>query len=365
MRIARLIGPADVVAGVLLSVAVFCLVTVNFFPADPHGDTTAAGLAALLLTLPIVTARRWPLPTAAALALAALLNWLAISHYIRCGAALPAAFWVAAVAGMKLRGLRSVLGLIFVIGNIVVQSVSDPELGPIGLVALSAIAVGFWVAGRAIGARSEALRRVAEQNRHIEQTRELTNQLAVTADRERIAEGLGGSLQRRIANLGADAETAQRALDQPEAAARFAAIAEEGRRTLTEMRSVVGDLRTGGLPTSPPDLERLAALVTAVGGHFSVQGQPPPEQAGLTAAASRMIAQLIAALTVGPPTPTFVDIGFAPDVLEAPHRRHQHHPRQTPARSGRRCATRYRCGAARSPRSGCRTGGSGPSASPP
>ena len=316
MRTARLIGPADIVAGVLLSVVVFCLVTVNFFPADPHGNTTA-GLAALLLTLPIVTARRWPLPTAAALPLAALLNWLAIGHYIRCGAALPAAFWVAAVAGMKLRGWPSALGLIFVVGNIVVQSVSDPELGPIGLVALSAIAVGFWVAGRAIGARGEALQRVAEQNRHIEQTRELTNQLAVAADRDRIAEGLGGSLQKRIANLGADAETAQHALDQPEAAARFAAIAEEGRRTLTEMRSVVGDLRTGAIPASPPDLERLAALVTAVGGHFTVQGQPPPEQAGLTAAASRMVAQLLAALTVGPPTPTFVDIRFAPEVLEA------------------------------------------------
>ncbi len=316
MRTARLVGPVDVVAGALLSVVVFCLVTVPFFAEDPRGNA-AAGLAAILLTLPVIAARRWPVPAPAMLTVAALLNWLLVGHHIRCGAALPAAFWVAAVLGLKTRGWPSALGLALVLGNVVVQSVSDPQLGPIALPSLAAITIGFWVAGRAIGVRGQALRRVAEQNRHIEQTRELTSRMAVAVDRERIAEGLNGRLQRRISDLGAEAAAARHRLDEPGSAARFAAIAEEGRRTLTEMRSVVGDLRTDGLLGATPDLERLAALVTAVGGRIDVESPPPPEQAPLTAAVSRMVAQLIAALTVGPPTPPSVTIRFAADVLEA------------------------------------------------
>src|SRR5580698_4715297 len=79
------------------------------------GGGVAACIAATAMTLPVAFARRAPLRAAAILAAATAANELFFGHLIRCGAALPAAFYVAYVAGRACAGRRRTLTLAFVL----------------------------------------------------------------------------------------------------------------------------------------------------------------------------------------------------------------------------------------------------------
>ena len=64
----------------------------------------------LLMTLPVAFARKWPLVAAGVLLAGALVNWWAIGHYVRCGATLPAVFYMAFVVGSRCEGRDRVIG---------------------------------------------------------------------------------------------------------------------------------------------------------------------------------------------------------------------------------------------------------------
>ena len=85
----------------------------------PHGGTLA-GVCSVFLTLPVAFARRAPVAAALIIVLAAAGNVLIAGRMVRCGVALPAAFWIAfmlgycsrrpAGAGRIGRGVRSAGG---------------------------------------------------------------------------------------------------------------------------------------------------------------------------------------------------------------------------------------------------------------
>src|SRR5277367_4219015 len=102
-------GGADVAFGLLLSGYAVYLVT-GGDSRHLDGGWTAA-LAVLMMTGPVIFARRAPLLAAAALASGAALNWWLIGHLVRCGAALPAVFYVAFVIGSRCERLRAALGM--------------------------------------------------------------------------------------------------------------------------------------------------------------------------------------------------------------------------------------------------------------
>ena len=310
-----LIGPIDIVVGVGLSVAVFVIVHVDLDASDPHGDVLA-GLVATATTLPVIWARRWPVPAAAVAALGVAVNWAFIGHFIRCGAALPAVFWIACVLGLRTRGRATVVGLTFVAADVVMQSLSDPQLDPPTIVGMVPVALGFWFAGRVIRSRTEAVRSVAERNEQIAATRQRTTELAVASDRERIAAGLDGRLQQRVRGMAAATDAARAHLNDADAPDRLAAIAADGRETLTELREVVGSLRGEPLLEPQPDLDRLSALVQGAGGRLHLSGTRRQLPTGVEVSAYRIVEQLLRPLSAGGNEPVDVEVRFAPDALE-------------------------------------------------
>src|SRR3984885_12282258 len=90
-------GIAESAAARALSAYVVVLVR------EQSGDV-AACIAATAMTLPVAFARRAPLAAAGVLAAAAAVNELFLGHLARCGAALPAVFYVAYLAGRACAG---------------------------------------------------------------------------------------------------------------------------------------------------------------------------------------------------------------------------------------------------------------------
>ena len=309
------VGMVDLAVGLSLSAAVVVLVHVDLYASDPHGDLLAA-LAAVSMTLPVVWARRNPLPAAVVAAVGAIANWLLVGPYVRCGAVVPAAFWLACAVGLGLRGRRALVAMTLVLVDLQAICLADAALIPATIIPLAPAAVAFWFAGRTIRSRNEAVQRLAEQNAELSATRERTARLAVDTDRRRIGEGLDQRLQRRIDGLALAAALGGERVDDPAAAqAAFSAIASGGRETLAQMRDVVDALRSEGPRQPLPDLSRLADLVRHRGGVLTVAGEPRPLPSGIEVTGYRIVEQLL--LTFPPAVETVqVSVHFGPDQLE-------------------------------------------------
>ena len=121
------------------------------------------------MTAPVLFARRNPLLAAAALAFGAAVNWLFIGHLVRCGAALPAVFFVAFAIGLRCRRRQAIVGMALLVVNIVCQGYSDPALAQGNavtspllqafaiLVFMLPISIGFMVAGLLLRQRNAAV----------------------------------------------------------------------------------------------------------------------------------------------------------------------------------------------------------------
>jgi signal transduction histidine kinase len=313
----RQLGVANIAAGLILSVGVFTLVHVHLDPTDPHGSVLA-GIAAVPMTLPVLWARRSPLTAAAVVAVASLANWIFVGHYIRCGAAIPAAFWIACVLGFQVRDRRWIVGLGLIVIDLLVQGFADPQITPPTIFAAGPIAIGFWFAGRAIRGRADAIRQVAQQNKEIAATREKRVQLAVDLERERIATGLDTLLQRRISGMGAQAAAARGHVRDADnlTASTFASIAADGRQTLADMREVVGSLRNDSPLAPQPDMNALAELVGRGGGRLQIDGNQRQIPSSVEVSAYRIVEQLLRAAAADPANPVDVRVTFTPDELE-------------------------------------------------
>ncbi len=124
----RWLGPVGIVAAVGFSVAEWMVVR------GPDNDgTVPQTLLALTMTAPVVLARRWPVPAAAAVLVAALVNGLVYPDLVRCAGAIPAAIYIAFAAGAWSReNGRSwawpIAGLLLSAGGVVAQYAWDPAL---------------------------------------------------------------------------------------------------------------------------------------------------------------------------------------------------------------------------------------------
>ena len=178
------------------------------------------------MTLPVAWERRAPAAAAAAVAIGATVNELLIGPLVRCGAALPAVFAIAFFAGTRCGGRRLAVGLAFCLGAVVTQSFFDPQLGPAFLVAGLPVTAGFCLAGQLVRSRGHAAAALRDRNAELRAQREQTAQLAVAADRARVAGGLDSFLRDRITTMAAAAAAGREQVFTDPAAAdgAFAAI---------------------------------------------------------------------------------------------------------------------------------------------
>src|ERR1700678_349341 len=196
----RDLGPGDVALGGLLSCFGVWLVTGNNSRHLDGGWT--AGLAVLLMTVPVVFARRQPLLAAGTLAAGAGLNWVAIGHLIRCGATLPAVFFVSFTIGSRCARRQVVFGEALLAVAVACQGASDPQLGsPSVAVVMVPLALVFMGAGRLLRARNATVNALQVRTAELRAQREQNAKLAVAVDRARIGGDLDTFLRDQVADI--------------------------------------------------------------------------------------------------------------------------------------------------------------------
>jgi len=295
------VGLADIAVAVLLSAGIAVLVVFGVSGGHRLDGGPAGVAAALLMTLPVVAARRYPLGTATALLLGVLVNWWWVGSYVRCGAALPAIFIVAFSIGNRCAGWQRLLGAVLVAADIAAQAASDPQLAPARKALLLApIGLVFLGLGAMLSWNRATVSALHDKTLALEAQRDVNARLAVEADRQRISRDLDGFLHTQVQAIATAAAAGQAALgtvpSQVEAA--FAEIQEIGRATLTHMRDVVRTMKS--TPTAPQpvlaQLDSLLAQARFAPIRLEVKGEARSLSPGLELAGFRIVEHLLLTL---------------------------------------------------------------------
>jgi len=314
------LGIGDVALAVVLSLYAVDLVT-GHNSKHLDGGWTAA-VAVLLMTGPVLFARRQPLAAAATLALGAGLNWILIGHLIRCGATLPAVFYVAFVIGSRCHRRDVMVGIALLAVSLVCQGWSDPKLGsPSVAIVMVPISLAFMGAGRLLRSRNAKISELEIRTAELRAQRELNAKMAVDADRARIAGDLDEFLHDQVTKIASAASAGRATLEsQPdEAQDAFVSIQETGRETLTHMRDVVRSLQDNA-PTEPqPVLRQLDRLISQSASseiQLQVNGDPRMLPPGLELSGYRIVEHLLLTLAEDGSSRASVGVTFQPDALE-------------------------------------------------
>jgi signal transduction histidine kinase len=316
------LGWGDIALALFLSVFAMDIVTHGTSGGHVLDAGWTGALTVLLMTLPVAFARKWPLVAAGTLLAGALVNWWAIGHYVRCGATLPAVFYMAFVVGSRCQGRDRVFGELLVIGSILVQCESDPQLYPIGTAILFIpISLAFLGAGFLLHRRNVTVEALRVRTMELQDQRESNTKLAIEADRARIAGDLDQYLHAQVRDIAAAAIAGRESLDAgpDHAAEAFLSIQGTGRETLTHMRQVVGSLREEA-PTGPQpvlaQLNRLLAEADELDVRLRVTGDPRLLPPGLELSGYRIVEHLLRTLEKDPAAGATVDVVFGLDALE-------------------------------------------------
>jgi signal transduction histidine kinase len=296
------IGKMDIALTVLLTALGVLLMVENV--NDPKVNASALAIPVfLLVTLPLLWRSVAPL-TAIAAVLAGWLIHVAIfgTDVVRCGVVLPVTFVLAFAAGARLEknDARKALALAL----LVILGESIAFFGAFGLF-VSAIVGIVWYVGRVVRSRAELADELQARTVELRQARDERARLEVATDRARVAGELDELLQRRLGELSRLAEAGAGVTDAETASSTLADIERASRRTLEEMRAVVGVLRSEDeAPTDPqPTLTHLDALLVRAKGadaRLVVEGNPRTLPAGVELSAYRVVEHLLDALDDAP-----------------------------------------------------------------
>ncbi len=317
------IGISDLALALGLSVYGAALAAGLVNQHNPHGGAVGA-IGAVLMTAPVLFARRSPLLAAAALATGAVVNWLFIGDLVRCGTALPAVFFVAFTIGLRCRRRQAVVGTALLTVNILCQGYSDPQLASAKagiLVFTLPILIGFMVGGLLLRQRNEAVASLRARADELREQRERNAELAVAADRASVAGEFDSYLHEQVGRIAATARLGQEELSsRPDLAKQaFMAIQSTGRAALVHMRNVVGNLRDDS-PIQPQpvlsQLDRLLGGITMADARLRIEGDPRLLPPGVELSGYRIVEHALLALENDPASQVDVVVEFRPDSLQ-------------------------------------------------
>jgi len=163
----------------------------------------------------------------------------------------------------------------------------------------SGLTVGSWGLGRALRNRRLVALTLSERADRLERDQEERARLAVADERSRIARELHDIVAHNVSTMVVQAGAGRRVVerDPDKASQAFASIEGTGRAALSEMRRLLGILRTDrdGLALAPqPGLAHLDALIDRVREsglpvELSVIGAPCPLPSGVDVSAYRIV----------------------------------------------------------------------------
>ncbi|GGP76805.1 two-component sensor histidine kinase [Streptomyces abikoensis] len=176
----------------------------------------------------------------------------------------------------------------------------------LGAAFLSVPFILAWVLGDSMRTRRAYWAQLEERATRLEKEREQQAKMAVTAERARIARELHDVVAHNVSVMVVQADGAAYVLDaSPEQAKQaLETISSTGRKALTEMRRLLGVLRTeeggesGETYVPQPDVEQIGELVEQVRGaglpvEFTVEGAPRPLPSGVELTAYRIVQEAL------------------------------------------------------------------------
>jgi signal transduction histidine kinase len=252
-----------------------------------------ADLLAVVMAVPILYRRRWPLGVL--IATAVLLFGYYSTGFPGVSPAGPLAvpLYTAAVAG-RLRWALGVTGFYVGAGMLVRFIKHDTETGQVlvGMLQIGAALVFLVLLGESVRSRRERLAQYAQE-------REREAERRVAEERLRIARDLHDVLAHTIAVITVQAGVAADGLGPADPSRpALEAIRSASKEALAELRATVGLLRTGengaGPPPPAPGLAQLGTLVEAARGtglrvESTVEGTPRPLPVSVELTAYRII----------------------------------------------------------------------------
>jgi signal transduction histidine kinase len=323
-RVMQRVRPVDVVmAGILCALAaVMAIEDINHtgtgFRIDSHSWLqlpvwVAAALAVLW----------WRRNLVAALLVScglALVHLLVFGHTTRCGSGIPLAFVFAFLCGVTEKDWRqrlTALALAIVLTTLVLMW--DTSAGPSMIPVVALIQVGLYGVGRIVAHRGAMATELRQRNEDLRVLRDERAALEVSGDRLQLSARLETLLEQRLSQLAAAAEQGKSA--NPAAVqALLISLEEDSRRTLGDMREIVGQLRGGEVALAPaPSVAHLDALLArhvAGGSRLQVRGDPRVLPASVELSAYRIVEYLVTALADKPAAPVGVTMTFTDYALD-------------------------------------------------
>ncbi|MGY1710931.1 sensor histidine kinase [Geodermatophilus sp. SYSU D00758] len=307
--------------------AAVCLVTV-LLPAtgSTDGPQTPVGL---LLTVPLAWRRRAPVPAAAVVVGAGLLELALVDTFLPANvAALVMVHALAAYAPRWAGRAGLAVGLIgAVLAALRYYAFGAAEATLVSAGSIGVAVVAAWALGDLRRARLRQMDDLRERARLLELERDQEMRLAATAERARIAREMHDVVAHSLSVVVAQADGGRYAGRSDPAAAQGAleAIAATGRQALADMRGLLGVLREdGGDRYAPqPDVAAVPRLVEDVRASgldvdLLAEGAPRELPAGPQLAAYRIVQESLTNVLkhAGPAGRAWVRLHWRDDALE-------------------------------------------------
>jgi signal transduction histidine kinase len=289
-------------------------------------------MLSLALCLPLIGRRRWPRTVFAVVALVAGVQWAFSVPLLPVDLAVLVALYTVAAWCRFRWGLAAALVTEFgAIIEVCQQQWSGRGWsglrGP--LIFLSVVVSGVWILGIYMNTRRAYLRSLEERAARLERERDTQVQVAMAAERARIARELHDVVAHNVSVIVVQADGAAFAIETDTERAKQAleAISVTGRTALAEMRRLLGVLRDSdddaGSYAPQPGVEQLTDLVEQVRAsglplRFEVEGIPVPLPPGLELTVFRVVQESLTNTLKhgGPGASARVSLHYGDDAVE-------------------------------------------------
>jgi signal transduction histidine kinase len=285
--------------GDVLLAAVVLLTTLPRYVHQPFPVPHQVLIFSFALAIPLLWRRRRPELVFGALCVVGFIQWVTTTPVPADVALLIAFYTVAATAPMR----RVAVAAVALEGGVLLAVLRYTDDGQrshlLGVIFLSALVVAAGVIGANVRVRRAYLAEVEQRAARLEFERDQQGQLAVAAERGRIAREMHDIIAHNLSVMIALADGAALTSEGDPARARSAMVeaAAAGRRALGEMRRVLGVLRDASdaaeLSPTPGlgDIDRLLVTIRRTGlrASFTCEGPTATIPAGVQLSIYRLI----------------------------------------------------------------------------
>ncbi|WP_308469867.1 sensor histidine kinase [Kineococcus rubinsiae] len=299
---------------------------VGLYQAGAYG--VAATFCALLLCAPLALRRVQPALSGVVVAVGGLLQLQQVNTALLADVAVLFSLYALAAYAPRWASLGGLVLALIGSALVALRYYSLEGFVVLAIVALfSAVtSLASWALGSFQRVRRQYVEQLAERARLLEVERENESRLAVTGERQRIAREMHDVVAHSLSVIIAQADGGRYAArtDPAVGVDALETISATGRQALTDMRSLLGVLRTGpGDERTPqPDVSRIPDLVQGVRASgldvtVDVAGTPRPLPPAVQLAAYRIVQESLTNVLkhAGPAASAHVEVRWDADAL--------------------------------------------------